>query len=114
MKSLKMKLIYRKHKKAILGTLGAVLLAGLVFFFSYFHVTKVEVMGTSRYTDEQVKEMALRGAFTDNSVLAVLLHSRVDVEGVPFVEGFHITRLSHNSICTVSYTHLTLPTTSRV
>ena len=99
MKSLKMKLIYRKHKKAILGTLGAVLLAGLVFFFSYFHVTKVEVMGTSRYTDEQVKEMALRGAFTDNSVLAVLLHSRVDVEGVPFVEGFHITRLSHNSIC---------------
>lgn len=99
MKSLKMKLIYRKHKKAILGTLGAVLLAGLVFFFSYFHVTKVEVMGTSRYTDEQVKEMALRGAFTDNSVLAVLLHSRVDVEGVPFVEGFYITRLSHNSIC---------------
>lgn len=99
MKSLKMKLIYRKHKKAILGTLGAVLLAGLVFFFSYFHVTKVEVMGTSRYTDEQVKEMALQGAFTDNSVLAVLLHSRVDVEGVPFVEGFHITRLSHNSIC---------------
>ena len=55
MKSLKMKLIYRKHKKAILGTLGAVLLAGLVFFFSYFHVTKVEVMGTTRYTDEQVK-----------------------------------------------------------
>ena len=99
MKSLKMKLIYRKHKKAILGTLGAVLLAGLVFFFSYFHVTKVEVMGTARYTDEQVKEMALQGAFTDNSVLAVLLHSRVDVEGVPFVEGFHITRLSHNSIC---------------
>ena len=72
MKLLKMKLIYRKHKKAILGTLGAVLLAGLVFFFSYFHVTKVEVMGTSRYTDEQVKEMALQGAFTDNSVLALL------------------------------------------
>ena len=69
------------------------------FFFSYFHVTKVEVMGTSRYTDEQVKEMALQGVFTDNSILAVLLHSRVDVEGVPFVEGFYITRLSHNSIC---------------
>ncbi len=43
--------------------------------------------------------MALQGAFTDNSVLAVLLHSRVDVEDVPFVEGFNITRLSHNSIC---------------
>lgn len=41
-------------------------------------------MGTSRYTDEQVKEMALQGVFTDNSILAVLLHSRVDVEGVAF------------------------------
>ena len=61
MKSLKMKLIYRKHKKAILGTLGAVLLAGLVFFFSYFHVTKVEVMGTARYTDEQVRRWLCRG-----------------------------------------------------
>ena len=99
MKSLKMKLIYRKHKKAILGTLGAVLLAGLVFFFSYFHVTKVEVMGTARYTDEQVKEMALQGAFTDNSVLAVLLHSRVDVEGVPFVEGFHIPGFLTTVLC---------------
>ena len=99
MKSLKMKLIYRKHKKEILGTLGAVLLAGLVFFFSYFRVTNVEVMGTTRYTDEQVKTMALQGVFTDNSVLAVLLHSRVEVEGVPFVEGFHITRISHNTIC---------------
>ena len=71
MKSLKMKLIYRKHKKAILGTLGAVLLAGLVFFFSYFHVTKVEVMGTSRYTDEQVgiaafMLFALLSHFTQN------------------------------------------------
>ncbi|MFR5152401.1 MAG: hypothetical protein ACLTER_25340 [Ruminococcus sp.] len=47
MKSLKMKLIYRKHKKAILGTLGAVLLAGLVFFFSYFHVDKGGGNGTS-------------------------------------------------------------------
>ena len=94
MKSLKMKLIYRKHKKAIWGALGAVLLAGLVFFFSYFHVTSVEVMGTTRYSDEEVKAMALQGAFTDNSVLAVLLHSRGDVEDVPFVEGFNITRLS--------------------
>ncbi|MDD5805392.1 cell division protein FtsQ/DivIB [Blautia sp. HCP3S3_H10_1] len=99
MKSLKMKLIYRKHKKAIWGALGAVLLAGLVFFFSYFHVTNVEVMGTTRYSDEEIKTMALQGAFTDNSVLAVLLHSRVDVQDVPFVEGFNITSLSHNSIC---------------
>lgn len=99
MKLFKKKLIGKKHKKIILGTLGAALLAGLIFFFSYFHVSEVEVMGTTRYSDEEVKSMALQGAFTDNSVLAVLLHSRVDVENIPFVEGFNITRLSHNSIC---------------
>ena len=74
MKLFKKNLIDKKHKKMIFCTLGAVLLAGLVFFFSYFHVSKVEVMGTARYSDEEVKSMALQGAFTDNSVLAVLLH----------------------------------------
>ena len=114
MKSLKMKLIYRKHKKAILGTLGAVLLAGLVFFFSYFHVTKVEVMGTARYTDEQVKEMALQGAFMDNSVLAVLLHSRGDVEDVPFVEGFNITRLSFMGTSLIIIVNVVLETAKSI
>ncbi len=48
MKSLKMKLIYRKHKKAILVKFwGQFCWQDLSFFFSYFHVTKVEVMGTS-------------------------------------------------------------------
>ncbi len=37
--------------------------------------------------------------FTDNSVLAVLLHGKIDVEDVPFIEGFNITRLNHNTIC---------------
>lgn len=99
MRLFKKSLSDKKHKKGIFLTLGAALLAGLVFFFSYFHVSEVEVMGTTRYSDEEVKSMALQGAFTDNSVLAVLLHSRGDVEDVPFVEGFTITRLSHNSIC---------------
>lgn len=47
MKLFKKNLIDKKHKKMIFCTLGAVLLAGLVFFFSYFHVSKVEVMGTA-------------------------------------------------------------------
>ena len=102
MKSLKMKLIYRKHKKAILGTLGAVLLAGLVFFFSYFHVTKVEVMGTSRYTDEQVKEMALQGAFSErlqSSVKSPIFISPMSIHGTMYlkfivqIKGYLIQKL---------------------
>ena len=56
-------------------------------------------MGTSVSTDEQVKEMALQGLLRIIPFLQFCLHSRVDVEGVLFVEErFHITRLSHNSI----------------
>lgn len=97
--SRKLFLNYKKHKKEILGALAAVLLAGIVFFFSYFHVTSVEVVGTTYYSAEEVKTMALQGMFTDNSVLAVLLHGKIDVEDVPFIEGFNITRLNHNIIC---------------
>ena len=97
--SRKLFLNYKKHKKEIWGALAAVLLAGIVFFFSYFHVTSVEVVGTTYYSAEEVKTMALQGMFTDNSVLAVLLHGKIDVEDVPFIEGFNITRLNHNTIC---------------
>ena len=76
-------LLDKKHRKKSIGIFCAILLAGVVFFFFYFHVTKVEVMGTTRYSDEEVKQMALQGIFADNSVLAVLLHSKIEVEDVP-------------------------------
>lgn len=92
-------LLDKKRRKKSIGIFCAILLAGVVFFFSYFHVTKVEVMGTTRYSDEEVKQMALQGIFTDNSVLAVLLHSKIDVEDVPFINGFNITRIDRSTIC---------------
>ena len=92
-------LLDKKRRKKSIGIFCAILLAGVVFFFSYFHVTKVEVMGTTRYSDEEVKQMALQGIFADNSVLAVLLHSKIDVEDVPFINGFNITRIDRSTIC---------------
>ena len=87
------------RQRKIIGILAAILLAGAFFFFTFFRVTKVEVLGTTRYSAEEVKEMALTGAFTDNSVLAVMLHGTIDVENVPFIEGFNITMQDRNTIC---------------
>ena len=87
------------RRRKIIGILAAILLAGAFFFFTFFRVTKVEVLGTTRYSAEEVKEMALTGAFTDNSVLAVMLHGTIDVENVPFIEGFNITMQDRNTIC---------------
>lgn len=86
-------------RRKIIGTLAAILLVGVFFFFTFFRVTKVEVLGTTRYSAEEVKNMALTGAFTDNSVLAVMLHGTIDVENIPFIEGFNITMQDRNTIC---------------
>ncbi|WP_373216028.1 cell division protein FtsQ/DivIB [Ruminococcus sp. 5_1_39BFAA] len=92
-------LISKKTKKMIWGALAAVILAGIIFFFAYFRVTSVELMGSTRYSDEEIKELALQGPFSDNSILAALLYAHKEVEDVPFVEGIHITRINHNTIC---------------
>ena len=51
-------------------------------FFSYYKVDTVEVRGTSHYTDEEVKNMVLRGQMASNSVLAPLLYSTANTEDI--------------------------------
>lgn len=88
----------KNQKKMIIGLSAAGLLAGIVFFFTYFHVENVEVMGSEHYTEEEVKEMILRGPMASNSVLAPLLYTKDDAGDIPFVEGFSVTRTSRNTI----------------
>lgn len=88
----------RKILKIILGSLAAVLLAGIIFFFTYYHVENVQVMASSHYSPEEVREMVLRGPLASNSVLAPLLYSSDDAGDVPFVQGFRVTRLNRSTI----------------
>lgn len=37
------------------------LLAGVIFFFTYYQVDEVQVMGSSHYSEKQIKKMVLRG-----------------------------------------------------
>ena len=43
------------------GMIGAGVMVAVIVFFSYYKVDTVEVRGTSHYTDEEVKNMVLRG-----------------------------------------------------
>lgn len=92
-------IVDKKTKKIIWGILAAVLLAGVIFFFTFFRVRTVEVMGTTHYTADQVKEMALQGPFAENSVLAAAFHAREAVEDMPFIESYSITMINRNTIC---------------
>lgn len=88
----------KKQKKIIIGGAAAAFLAGVIFFFTYFHVDNVEVMGSGHYTEEEVKEMILRGPMASNSILAPLLYARDDAGDLPFVDGFSVARTNRNTI----------------
>lgn len=92
------KTLKRKILKIILGGLWAVLLAGIIFFFVYYRVENVEVMASSHYSQEQVREMVLRGPLASNSVLAPIVYSKDEVGDIPFVDGFRVTRLNRSTI----------------
>lgn len=74
-------------------------LAGIIFFFTYYKVDQVEVMGSSHYSKEEMKEMILRGPLASNSVLAPILYTKKETGNIPFVEGFTVTQINRNTIC---------------
>lgn len=78
--------------------LAILLIAGIIFFFVYFRVENVEVMGSNHYTEEEVKEMILRGPMASNSVLAPILYSTDSAGDIPFVEGFRVSQMNRNTI----------------
>ena len=88
----------KKTWKIIWGSLAALALAGIVFFFVYFRVEEVEVMGSSHYSKDEIREMILRGPLASNSVLAPLLYSTNDTGDIPFVEGFRVKQANRNTL----------------
>ena len=92
---------FRLNKKIaawIAGVFSALALASMVFFFSFFQVKNIEVRGSTRYSDEEVKEMVLKGLFAENSVLAPIFCSKENVKDVFFVDGYSVTQMSRDTI----------------
>lgn len=93
------KKIDKKKLKIITGALLALIMAGVTAFFVYFHVDTVEVMGSSHYTEDEIKEMVLRGPLAGNSVLAPVLYSKHDTEDIPFVDAVVVSQVNSHTIC---------------
>ncbi|MBQ7371667.1 MAG: cell division protein FtsQ/DivIB, partial [Blautia sp.] len=87
-----------KPWKIITGLALLVFFIFAIFFFSYYKAETVEVLGNVHYTEDEVKEMVLRGAFASNTILAPRLCSR-EVRNVPYVDSFNVTRLGRHTLC---------------
>ena len=92
------KKIDKKVWRIIWGVIAGLVLAGIIFFFAYFHVTHVEVVESNHYSEDEIREMVLTGPLASNSVLAPLLYSKDNVTGIAFVEKFDVTRIDHKTI----------------
>lgn len=69
-------------KQAAAGiAVGAVVLALLIFFL-LFNVNRVEVVGSTKYTDAEIKEYALKSPLTSNSLLAGWFSSHIEAEKI--------------------------------
>ena len=91
--------VSKKNQLKVTGLIAVLLLAGVIFFFTYYQVDEVQVMGSSHCSEKQIKKMVLRGPMASNSVLAPLIYTKKNTKDVPFVEGFTVTRLNRHTIC---------------
>ena len=89
----------KKSNKIMAGVIGTGILVAVIIFFSYYKVDSVEIRGTSHYTDEEVKNMVLRGPMASNSVLAPLIYSTTNTDDIAYVDAFKVTQLNRNTIC---------------
>lgn len=89
----------KKNQLKITGLIVVLLLAGVIFFFTYYQVDEVQVMGSSHYSEKQIKKMVLRGPMASNSILAPIIYTKKNTKDVPFVEGYTVTRLNRHTIC---------------
>lgn len=91
--------IDKKTFRMIVVGLITLAVVSVITFFVYFHVDTVEVMGSSYYTEDEIKEMVLKGPLAKNSVLAPMLYTKHDTEDIPFIEGIDVSQVNYHTIC---------------
>lgn len=85
-------------RKLVIGSVAVVVLAAAVFFFTFFQVKTVEVIGNDYYTEDELKEKILKGSMTSNAILAPLFYSKNAAEELPYIESFNVRRSGRNKL----------------
>lgn len=64
-------------RKLIMGSVAIIILAAVIFFFAFFQVKTVEVMGSEHYSEDELKEAILKGPLTSNTIFAPRFYSKM-------------------------------------
>ena len=81
----------RTHIAVFIIVILVVLLGIVQYIKTTYTVRTVYVEGNIHYSEEEVKEMVMKGILGDNSLYLSLKYKNKDIEGIPFVEILAIT-----------------------
>ncbi len=88
-----------KKKKHTVAGLILLLVAGVLFWaWSFFKIEDVEVVGSTHYSEEQIRKIVLRGPLAENSVLAPLLCSRDRTEEISFIDAVEVSYVDPHEV----------------
>ena len=85
-------------RKLVIVSVAVVFLASDFFFFTFFQLKTVEVIGNDHYTEDELKEKILKGSMTSNAILAPLFYSKNAAEELPYIESFNVRRSGRNKL----------------
>ncbi len=83
---------------AVLLSLLGFLIAAYIYIINNYTVTTVHVEGNIHYTNEEIMEMVMGGAYGDNSLLLSLKYRDKGIENVPFIEMMDVTVEARDTI----------------
>lgn len=85
-------------RKLVIGSAAIAVLAAVIFFFAFFQVKTVEVMGSEHYSEDELKEKILKSPMTSNTILAPLFYAKDAAENLPYVESFNVRRSGRSKL----------------
>lgn len=92
------KKIDKKILRIILGSILLLVCAGILTFLLVFHIEDVEVVGNTRYTEEEMRDVVLKGPLATNAFLLSWLKGSQDTKDIPFVDSIKVEMVSNHKI----------------
>ena len=83
---------------AVLLSLLGFLIAAYIYIINNYTVTTVHVEGNIHYTNEEIMEMVMGGAYGDNFLLLSLKYRDKGIENIPFIEMMDVTVEARDTI----------------
>lgn len=93
-------------KQKIIMSVAVVLLvafAALAFLLLHYRVTNVEVIGNNHYSEQEIKDMVLKGNALDNSLLLSVKYRNKSIRDIPFIESMDVEVIGADSIRIMVY-----------